>query len=63
MLRWIVSSGLRFGRLAIAAAIGVLGIGLYQLHGAKADVYPEFGPTTVQVQAEALGLSARRSSS
>ncbi len=58
MLRWIVSSGLRFGRLAVAAAIGVLGIGLFQLHGAKVDVYPEFGPTTVQVQAEALGLSA-----
>ncbi|HVK35555.1 MAG TPA: efflux RND transporter permease subunit [Microlunatus sp.] len=59
MLRWIVSSGLRFGRLAIAAAIGVLGLGLYQLHGAKTDIYPEFGPTTVQVQAEALGLSAQ----
>ncbi|HET9650084.1 MAG TPA: efflux RND transporter permease subunit, partial [Microlunatus sp.] len=59
MLRWLVSSGLRFGRLAIAAAIGVLGLGLYQLHGAKTDIYPEFGPTTVQVQAEALGLSAQ----
>jgi Cu/Ag efflux pump CusA len=59
MLRWIVSSGLRFGRLAIAAAVGVLGLGLYQLHDAKTDIYPEFGSTTVQVQAEALGLSAQ----
>ncbi len=59
MLRWMVSSGLRFGRLAVAAAIGVVGIGVYQLQGAKVDVFPEFGPTSVQVQAEALGLSAQ----
>ena len=37
----------------------MLGLGLYQLHDAKTDIYPEFGPTTVQVQAEALGLSAQ----
>ena len=59
MVGWLVSTGLRFGRLVVALAIGILGIGLIQLHGANVDVYPEFEPPAVQVQAEALGLSAQ----
>ena len=59
MVAWLVSAGLRFGRLVVALAIGILGIGLVQLHGANVDVYPEFEPPAVQVQAEALGLSAQ----
>ena len=59
MVGWLVSTGLRFGRLVVALAIGILGIGLVQLHGANVDVYPEFEPPAVQVQAEALGLSAQ----
>jgi len=55
---WIIGSGLRFGRLAVALAIGLLVIGIAQLRAAPADVYPEFLPTSVEVQTEALGLSA-----
>ena len=59
MISWIVGGGLRFVRLVLAAAIGVLGVGIYQLHEASVDVYPEFAEPAVQIQAEALGLSAQ----
>ena len=59
MIKWIVSAALRFSRLVVAAAIGVLGLGLFQLHNAAVDVYPEFDPPDIQIQAEALGLSAQ----
>lgn len=50
--------GPRFGRLAIAAALGVLVFAGAQLGSAKVDFLPEFMPPSVQVQTEALGLSA-----
>jgi len=59
MIKWIVSAALRFSRLVVAAAIGILGLGLYQLHNTAVDVYPEFEPPDIQIQAEALGLSAQ----
>ena len=59
MIKWIVSAALRFSRLVVAAAIGILGLGLFQLHNAAVDVYPEFDPPDIQIQAEALGLSAQ----
>ena len=38
MIKWIVSAALRFSRLVVAAAIGILGVSLYQLHNAAVDV-------------------------
>src|SRR5262252_4789216 len=55
---WILGSSLRFGRLVIAVAIGLAVIGIAQLRSAPADVYPEFVPPSVEIQTEALGLSA-----
>jgi Cu/Ag efflux pump CusA len=57
-MRWLIGSSLRFGRLVIAAAVAVLAVGLTQLSAARLDVYPEFSPPTVEIQTEALGLSA-----
>jgi Cu/Ag efflux pump CusA len=57
-MSWILGQGLRFGRLVIAAAIGLVVIGVSQLRSAPVDVYPEFMPPSVEVQTEALGLSA-----
>jgi Cu/Ag efflux pump CusA len=59
MIKWIVGAALRFSRLVVAAAIGILGVGLYQLHNTAVDVYPEFEPPDIQIQSEALGLSAQ----
>ena len=42
VMGWILCSGLRFGRLVIALAIGLLVIGIAQLRSAPVDVYPEF---------------------
>ena len=57
-MRWALSSSLRFGRLVIALAIGLIVFGVTQLQTAPVDVYPEFKPPAVQIQTEALGLSA-----
>src|SRR5215472_12709617 len=57
-MRWALGSSLRFGRLVIALAIGLVVFGIAQLRSAPTDVYPEFMPPSVEVQTEALGLSA-----
>ncbi len=58
MMRWIVGSSIRFRRLVIAIAVGLLVFGALQLDNAKTDILPEFQRPTVEVQTEALGLSA-----
>ena len=58
MMRWVVGSSLRFRRLVVAVAAGVLIVGIAQAAQTPRDVLPEFGPPTVEVQTEALGLSA-----
>src|SRR5215210_2896530 len=58
MIRWIVGSSLRFRGLVVAVAAVVLFLGVTQLRDAPVDVLPEFAPPTVEIQTEALGLSA-----
>ena len=57
-MHWVLSSSLRFWRLVVALAIGLMVFGFTQLRSAPVDVYPEFIPPSVEVQTEALGLSA-----
>jgi CzcA family heavy metal efflux pump len=57
-VRWIVRSSLRFRFLVIGAAAAMVLFGVRELRDEKLDVFPEFAPTQVQVQTEALGLSA-----
>jgi Cu/Ag efflux pump CusA len=57
-MHWALGSSLRFGRLVIALAIGLVVFGIAQLRSAPVDVYPEFTPPSVEIQTEALGLSA-----
>src|SRR5689334_16975558 len=54
----VVGAGPRTGRLALAVATALLVLGLAQLGSARVDFLPEFMPPSVQVQTEALGLSA-----
>ena len=58
MTRWIVASSLKFRRLVLALAVGVLVAGIVQVGKTPVDVLPEFNPPMVEVQTEALGLSA-----
>ena len=57
-MRWIVSSSLRFRLLVVVGAAAILVVGATQVHKAPVEVLPDFTPTTVEVQEEALGLSA-----
>jgi Cu/Ag efflux pump CusA len=57
-MRWIVGSSLKFRRLIVAVAAGALILGITQLRNTRVDILPEFSPTRVEVQTEALGLSA-----
>jgi CzcA family heavy metal efflux pump len=58
MMRSIVASSITFRLLVVAAAAATLVLGVSQLHKAPVEVLPDFTPTTVEVQTEALGLSA-----
>jgi len=58
MIRWIVGSSLRLAALIGVAAVGILFVGITQVRNAPVDVYPEFDAPQVQIQTDALGLSA-----
>jgi CzcA family heavy metal efflux pump len=58
MVRAIIRSSLRFKFLVTAFAVGVLVLGITSLRDAPVDVTPEFSPPYVEIQTEALGLSA-----
>ena len=57
-MRVLVSAGVRFRLLVIGIAGALLLIGATQLQNARVDVLPEFTPPYVEIQTEALGLSA-----
>jgi CzcA family heavy metal efflux pump len=58
MIRSIVGSSLRSRGLVVVIAAALLLFGFTQLRKVPVDVLPEFAPPTVEVQTEALGLSA-----
>jgi CzcA family heavy metal efflux pump len=57
LMRWTVSSSLRFRYLVIAAAALVMAIGVIGLPSNRVDAFPEFAPPRVVVQTACLGLS------
>jgi Cu/Ag efflux pump CusA len=57
-MRSIIQSSLRFRLLVVGIAAGVMALGIAQLRSAPVGVLPEFTPPYVEVQTEALGLSA-----
>ena len=58
MIGWIVGSSLRFRLLVVGIAAAILVVGVTRLRDAPLDVLPEFSPPYVEIQTEALGLSA-----
>ena len=58
MMRSLIESGLKFRLLVVAVAAATMVVGVNRLRDMPVDVLPEFAPTTVEVQTEALGLSA-----
>jgi Cu/Ag efflux pump CusA len=58
MLRWVIGSSMRARVFVVAVAVAITAVGLWQLRSTHVDSLPEFMPPTVQIQTEALGLSA-----
>ena len=58
MMYWIVNWSVKFRVIVLAIAAGLVLFGFLQVGNVKKDLLPEFSPTTVEVQTEALGLSA-----
>lgn len=58
MIRWITGLSLRLRFLIVILAVVLMLFGIAQLRSMPLDVYPEFDPPMVEVQTEALGLSA-----
>ena len=58
MMRWIVGSSLHLRFLMAVIAAAVMFLGIAQLRSMPVDVLPEFAPPYVEIQTEALGLSA-----
>jgi CzcA family heavy metal efflux pump len=58
MINSIVRSSLKFQFLVLTIAVTIMAIGITQFRGMPVDVLPEFLPPYVEIQTEALGLSA-----
>jgi CzcA family heavy metal efflux pump len=58
MMRWIVGSSMKFRLLVVALAAALMVFGITQLRRMPVDVLPEFALPSVEIQTEALGLSA-----
>ncbi|NRQ31155.1 efflux RND transporter permease subunit [Nonomuraea sp. NN258] len=58
MMKWLVRSSIKFRGLVVAAALAAIAVGVVQLREVQVEPLPEFSPPYVEVQTEALGLSA-----
>ncbi|MEQ4519886.1 efflux RND transporter permease subunit [Pseudarthrobacter sp. B907] len=58
MMTAVLRLVLQFRLLVLAVAAGILAFGLTTLPGMAVDTFPEFAPPQVEIQTEALGLSA-----
>jgi CzcA family heavy metal efflux pump len=58
MIRGIIKQSINLRYLVIILAVVLMFFGVLQLSEMPVDVYPEFNPPIVEVQTEALGLSA-----
>ena len=58
MMNSIVKASLKFQFLVLTVAITLMAFGVTQFSGMPVDVLPEFSPPYVEIQTEALGLSA-----
>ena len=56
-MRWLIASCLRLAAAVVVAALVVMSLGIGSLRNAAVNTLPEFLPTQVEIQTEALGLS------
>ncbi len=58
MMGWIIGSSLQLRLLVMVVAATIIFFGFTQLRNMPVDILPEFSRPYVEVQTEALGLSA-----
>lgn len=58
MFGWIIGTSLQLRALVVGIAAALVLLGTFQLNKMPVDVFPEFATPVVEVQTEALGLSA-----
>jgi CzcA family heavy metal efflux pump len=58
MMRWIVSTSLKFRYIVIALTVVMMVFGFGMLRHMPVDVFPEFAPPRVEIQTQAIGLTA-----
>ncbi|MET1064812.1 MAG: efflux RND transporter permease subunit [Arthrobacter sp.] len=58
MFGWITRFSLQFRILVLALAAGIIAFGIVNVPRMAVDTMPEFAPAQVEIQTEALGLSA-----
>ena len=58
-MRGIIGLSLRFQFLVITIAVVIMAFGITQLSDMPVDILPEFSVPYVEIQTEALGLSAK----
>ena len=58
MFGWFTRFSLQFRILVLAVAAGIIGFGIINIPRMAVDGLPEFAPAHVEIQTEALGLSA-----
>ena len=56
-MQWLISTALQFRVLMVALAAGMLVYGIRSAEDIPLDVFPEFAPPLVEIQAEAPGVS------
>ena len=59
MFRWLIGSSLQFRILVLGVAVALVVFGTIRLQKMPVDVFPEFAAPVVEVQTEAIGLSAQ----
>src|SRR6266581_4186068 len=57
LMRAVISSSLKFRYLIVAAAVGLMILGITSLPSMHVDVFPEFAPPRVVIQTACVGLS------
>ena len=57
-MRWLIDGCLKARVPIVVIAAALLFLGYKDVRDMPVDTLPEFGPTTVEIQTEALGLSA-----
>ncbi|TMF12505.1 MAG: efflux RND transporter permease subunit, partial [Chloroflexi bacterium] len=57
-MRWLIDGFLKARVPVVVIAAALLFVGYKDVRDMPVDTLPEFGPTTVEIQTEALGLSA-----